>query len=121
MFFINFAFFFSPFRKQEAAQIRLNLVTALAVAQIAFLSGINATEEMVSHKETLPLSLIFHSLVFFLLFVPHSLNSPRILSQSSEQLKRLHIQLKLVEPNLNGLESNTGITGSHDGAAHRFN
>ncbi|XP_068705482.1 adhesion G protein-coupled receptor E3-like isoform X1 [Montipora foliosa] len=33
--------------KQEAAQIRLNLVTALAVAQIAFLSGINATEEMV--------------------------------------------------------------------------
>ncbi|XP_067047035.1 adhesion G protein-coupled receptor L4-like isoform X2 [Acropora muricata] len=33
--------------KQEPIQIRLNLVTSLAIAQAAFLAGIDATEEMV--------------------------------------------------------------------------
>jgi len=33
--------------KQEPIQIRLNLVTSLAIAQVAFLAGIDATEEMV--------------------------------------------------------------------------
>ena len=34
--------------KQEQCQIRLNLVAAIAVAQILFLAGINATSKKVS-------------------------------------------------------------------------
>ena len=34
--------------QEEQIQIRLNLVIALAIAQIAFLSGINAIEQAVS-------------------------------------------------------------------------
>ena len=42
---------FRPFRnlKQEQIQIRFNLVVAIAMAQIAFLSGIDALETKVSH------------------------------------------------------------------------
>ena len=39
--------FYSRNVKQEPIQIRLNLVTSLAIAQAAFLAGIDATEEMV--------------------------------------------------------------------------
>ena len=35
--------------KQEQIQIRLNLVVAIAIAQITFLSGIDATDAKVSH------------------------------------------------------------------------
>ena len=42
-----FAFTFNRDFKQEQAQIRLNLVVALAAAQIAFLSGIDALEPKV--------------------------------------------------------------------------
>ena len=43
-------FFFSSFRdlKENQTQIRFNLVVAIAIAQITFLAGIDATEVMVS-------------------------------------------------------------------------
>ena len=43
-------FFFSSFRdlKEDQTQIRFNLVVAIAIAQITFLAGIDATEVMVS-------------------------------------------------------------------------
>ena len=44
-----FAFLSRDF-KQEQMQIRLNLVVALAAAQIAFLSGINALEPKVRRQ-----------------------------------------------------------------------
>ena len=47
-------YFFSSFRnlKQEQIQIRFNLVVAIAMAQIAFLSGIDASESKVSYANT---------------------------------------------------------------------
>ena len=45
-----FAFIFNRDLKQEQAQIRLNLVVALASAQIAFLSGIDAVEPKVRRQ-----------------------------------------------------------------------
>ena len=45
-----FAFTFNRDFKQEQAQIRLNLVVALAAAQIAFLSGIDALEPKVRRQ-----------------------------------------------------------------------
>ena len=45
-----FAFTFNRDFKQERAQIRLNLVVALAAAQTAFLSGINALEPKVRRQ-----------------------------------------------------------------------
>ena len=44
-----FAFISRDF-KQEQVQIRVNLVVALAAAQIAFLSGIDAFELKVRHQ-----------------------------------------------------------------------
>ena len=46
--FFSFAFTLNSDFKQEQVQIRLNLVGALAAAQIAFLSGIDALEPKVS-------------------------------------------------------------------------
>ena len=45
-----FNFFFSSFRdlKEDQTQIRFNLVVAIAIAQITFLAGIDATEVKVS-------------------------------------------------------------------------
>ena len=45
-----FNYFFSSFRdlKEDQTQIRFNLVVAIAIAQITFLAGIEATEVMVS-------------------------------------------------------------------------
>ena len=42
--------FFASFRdlKEDQTQIRFNLVVAIAIAQITFLAGIDATEVMVS-------------------------------------------------------------------------
>ena len=42
--------FFASFRdlKEDQTQIRFNLVVAIAIAQITFLAGIEATEVMVS-------------------------------------------------------------------------
>lgn len=48
---------------QEQVQIRFNLVVAIAIAQIVFLSGIDASETRVRHNNT-----VFSSLVTFLLF-----------------------------------------------------
>jgi len=45
--FIHTLFFFSRNLKQEQSQIRLNLVVAIAIAQIIFLAGINATARKV--------------------------------------------------------------------------
>ena len=45
-----FNYFFSSFRdlKEDQTQIRFNLVVAIAIVQITFLAGIDATEVMVS-------------------------------------------------------------------------
>ena len=45
-----FLLFFASFRdlKEDQTQIRFNLVVAIAIAQITFLAGIDATEVMVS-------------------------------------------------------------------------
>ena len=45
-----FAFTLNRDFKQEQVQIRLNLVIALAAAQIAFLSGIDASEPKVRRQ-----------------------------------------------------------------------
>ena len=44
-------FLFLTFRnlKQEQIQIRLNLVVAIAIAQITFLTGVDATDTKASH------------------------------------------------------------------------
>ena len=47
---ISFFAFVSRDFKQEQMQIRLNLVVALAAAQIAFLSGIDALEPKVRRQ-----------------------------------------------------------------------
>ena len=45
-----FNYFFASFRdlKEDQTQIHFNLVVAIAIAQITFLAGIDATEVMVS-------------------------------------------------------------------------
>ena len=62
----NFLFaFISRDFKQEQLQIRLNLVVALAAAQLGFLSGIDALEPKVWLLDC----LFWHKQVFFSLFV----------------------------------------------------
>ena len=51
--------------KQEQVQIRFNLVVAIGIAQIVFLSGIDASETRVRHNNTV---CIFLQLLLYLLF-----------------------------------------------------
>ena len=55
---IFFLAFISRDVKQEQMQIRLNVVVALAAAQLAFLSGIDALEPMVRRQFLLLLIVI---------------------------------------------------------------
>lgn len=62
--------------KEEQIKIRLNLVVAIAIAQITFLAGIDASETKVSLIQT-PIYVAKVNFFFFMFDLNFVLNFPR--------------------------------------------
>ena len=80
-------FIFLLFRnlKQEQIQIRLNLVVAIAIAQITFLSGIDATDAKVSRVKFCH----FKSLISYFTLSALFISLRRLLKVVSDKIPRL--------------------------------